>query len=1849
MKFLKNQCRLFILPGLFSCLWLTPDHWSRAAQIQGVTISAVSAQYTSLNTSNPDRRYATNLVTSTGLFGDIGTVAPQGSEWLDTAAPPGTNFVTFDLGAVHEVDAIKVWNFNQNGSAANLNNCVKYACISYSLDGVNFTTNYANGQYFLQAPGTFSAFAQTIATNMGFSARYVRFNIASNYTATGITGTVGLSKVRFVDNTVPPTLLSASENYGSNQVTLAYSESIDPATATNKLNYAIQTSGTNSAAILSVTLGEFNDRVILQTSPLTNGSYTVTASGVYDQALTAPLAVTNLPVQPELILWLKADAGVLTDGAGTVTQWNDQTIYGHNALTNLAVNQYFAPPTLSPGTLNGLPVVSFNGTQLMNIPDDSNLEINGDLTVCLVLSSASSQLGDPISKTGGQGIAYTGTPLHGYTNNMPGPFDIQIAKTTGKPNITWGGPENGTGLGTFSASFGLINQYYVVTFVVNGTNCTCYVNGSFNGSSAPFNMGVRDAKNPIMLGVRSDSGNVGDGGAQFLGNLAEVMLVRGTMKPSDLNAMHNYLGNKYGIPIVSLAINEQPQNVTAQVGKTATFWVNAVGVPPMTYQWQTNTPASTYANIGGATSASYTTPPLSSVPYNGLNYRVVVTSAVGVTNSTPATLTVVNDTTPPALYSAVKLAGNTNLLVTFSEAVDPTTALNPANYSLNNGASVMAASFGSTVSNGVVLATSPLDPNAAYNLSVQAVQDLFGNSLSSAASPVLPAGLSLYLRGDSGVVVDGSGLVEQWRDQTANANHAVQYLGGPGARPLTGDTMNGVPVLQFSGANTNFMLVASSPGLALTNDMSVYAVVDFFDQSLPHELLSKTGSGTSANLPAPYDYYVWGSRNQTDFLRGNGSVFGSATGTLPAAGTPHVLSVTMGGTNVSLFRDGAPDATGVINTNISDVGTPLYVGARSDFAQWMNGDMAEIMVFNSALSPADRTNVDNYLGAKYFPFNLAQAPASVTTNQGVAVSFSVVASQGSAHLAYQWRENGTNIPGATQAGYTTPILSPADNGDTFDVVMTVPGFSTNISSVAMLTVNNAAPTILSAGEPIWSQTNIVVLFSEVIDPVTATVAGNYALNNGASVLSAVMGDAANKVVLTTTALIPGTAYTLNAQNVKDPYGNTITPVAVPNGIYPPATALWIKADTGVTTDSGGVNQWNDQSGNGNNLVQGFGPPFEPQLAANPFNGEPVVRFAATNLTYLSAADAPSLEISGDMSIFAVMNFATLAGNTNGMIVSKTSLSLPAPYDYYVRPAQVQLYRGNGSTYGFANSTNVPSTGVPHLLDVVMQGNTVSHRLDAGPGGVGSISTPIADTAQPLYIGARSDAFDRLTGDMAELIVIGSAVSSNDLASLENYLITKHRLPTGLQSYPVITREPVAATNASQNATLTVPAAAAGNPQVAFQWYHTNNLPVTGQTNSTLVISNVAVSDSYYLVVSNVFGAVSSTPVAVNVISGLPQILADVQAPFFVMPGGTVANAASVYGTLPLTFQWLFNTTNLVDNGRISGSQGSRLAIANAQPGDAGNYQLVVTNNFGAVTSSVAALIVGSLPVGFNTSGLGWTADQSGPFSTTAVANGLLTLTDGGANESRSFFFQYPQYIGGFKAAFTYQAGGNVAADGVTFCLQNDPRGVSALGGAGGQLGVGSPTPITPSVELELNLYNGGNETRGYTILTNGLTGAGGANGNYQPPGALNLNSGDPVNITVYYANSQMTLTFTDAVASASYSASLNVGNLTQILGGNTAYVGFTGGAGTSTSIQTITDFSFVSIPPVNLQLTGGGTAALVTWPGTAAGYVLQRNLDLTTTNWVTVTGVDLLTNGINAVTIPTGATNQFYRLVLPTP
>ncbi len=132
--------------------------------------------------------------------------------------------------------------------------------------------------------------------------------------------------------------------------------------------------------------------------------------------------------------------------------------------------------------------------------------------------------------------------------------------------------------------------------------------------------------------------------------------------------------------------------------------------------------------------------------------------------------------------------------------------------------------------------------------------------------------------------------------------------------------------------------------------------------------------------------------------------------------------------------------------------------------------------------------------------------------------------------------------------------------------------------------------------------------------------------------------------------------------------------------------------------------------------------------------------------------------------------------------------------------------------------------------------------------------------------------------------------------------------------------------------------------------------ISGAYTATLNVSNVLGGDaaSYQVVVTNMFGSITSAVASLTV---LDPLLTSQPATQTNNAGQTVVFNATALGTTPLNYQWLKNGSNLADGGNVSGALTPTLTLTNVLGGDAGAYQLVVSNVWGSTTSVVAGLSV----------------------------------------------------------------------------------------------------------------------------------------------------------------------------------------------------------------------------------------------------------------------------------------------------
>jgi|GEM_PF-477428 len=258
----------------------------------------------------------------------------------------------------------------------------------------------------------------------------------------------------------------------------------------------------------------------------------------------------------------------------------------------------------------------------------------------------------------------------------------------------------------------------------------------------------------------------------------------------------------------------------------------------------------------------------------------------------------------------------------------------------------------------------------------------------------------------------------------------------------------------------------------------------------------------------------------------------------------------------------------------------------------------------------------------------------------------------------------------------------------------------------------------------------------------------------------------------------------------------------------------------------------------------------------------------------------------------------------------------------------------------------------------------------------------------------------------------------------------------------------------------------GSPEPSLQWRRdgmtlTDGGRIAGSTTSELTLRAVEPEDAgtYTAVATNEGGAVVSQG-AVLIVMGPPEITRQ-PASRTVAAGGEVVFAVIASGAEPLSYQWRLGSVDLADGARIDGAMGASLSITNVQSSDAGDYTVVVSNAFGAVTSQVAVLSVNataslvyngdfSLPVPSGGSDNGWTSSNidyaGGHSSSGGNPGGFFILNHAGGTTDPTI----RQTVSGLMPGVTYRLEGDyrsyyIAQEGLGFAVDVDGVTIARLG------------------------------------------------------------------------------------------------------------------------------------------------------------------------------------------------------------
>lgn len=249
----------------------------------------------------------------------------------------------------------------------------------------------------------------------------------------------------------------------------------------------------------------------------------------------------------------------------------------------------------------------------------------------------------------------------------------------------------------------------------------------------------------------------------------------------------------------------------------------------------------------------------------------------------------------------------------------------------------------------------------------------------SAFSPTDLSGLQLWLKADGTLWQDSARTIPAtadadpvgaWDDASGNGNHVTQATSTK--RPtLKLSILNGKPVTRFDGADDALSLTGTALDI-LKNvaSASIFAVWKAADTGVLQRAISLGSSLDDIVLAA-----LGKLATNEHSLRGRKVAADTAIAVSGAAmGTGFVLSAAVfdwGNSDASLYKRGILDASTTSfftdgNTeNASAVNSAIGSNASGTTGSFLNGDIAEPLIYVPKLSSTNQALVENYLISKY--------------------------------------------------------------------------------------------------------------------------------------------------------------------------------------------------------------------------------------------------------------------------------------------------------------------------------------------------------------------------------------------------------------------------------------------------------------------------------------------------------------------------------------------------------------------------------------------------------------------------------------------------------------------------------------------------------------------------------------------------------------------------------------------------------------------------------------------------------------------------------------------------------------------
>jgi len=246
----------------------------------------------------------------------------------------------------------------------------------------------------------------------------------------------------------------------------------------------------------------------------------------------------------------------------------------------------------------------------------------------------------------------------------------------------------------------------------------------------------------------------------------------------------------------------------------------------------------------------------------------------------------------------------------------------------------------------------------------------FGGIVTIPAFAQIPVstGLDLWIKADAGVTTSGS-QVSAWADQSVNGHNGSQ-MSGFNQPLLVPNALNGHPVVRFNGTS-NFLSLA---GQVMTSNQQFTIMGVFTDTRNPSDTSFRdTFSNWDPGNQTTSVFIGTVNKNPTrvrftDDVGGLSDTVHNQTGVgnLFNPTTPFILTGISTASDAFVYQNSVLMASKGSAISVRNLTTGYVIGRQGTFSgEYWNGDIAELFVYDRALSSSEFQQNVSYLNTKY--------------------------------------------------------------------------------------------------------------------------------------------------------------------------------------------------------------------------------------------------------------------------------------------------------------------------------------------------------------------------------------------------------------------------------------------------------------------------------------------------------------------------------------------------------------------------------------------------------------------------------------------------------------------------------------------------------------------------------------------------------------------------------------------------------------------------------------------------------------------------------------------------------------------